>query len=79
MADIFHWPKEYAWKRYLDLSSSLNIRWFNTLCYQGVVTEVMTDVDQMVMFCLLTKRRINLVRLILDFIIYSVHAKRRRH
>ena len=39
----------------------------------------MIDVDQMVMFCLLIKRRINLVRLILDFIISSIHAERKRH
>ena len=33
----------------------------------------------MVMFFLMTKRRINLVRLILDFILAVVNAKRRRH
>ena len=33
----------------------------------------------MVMFCLMTKRRINLARLILDFILVTVHTERRRH
>ena len=42
-------------------------------------TDVMTEVDQMVMFCLMTIRKINLVRLILDFILSAVHAERRRH
>ena len=42
-------------------------------------TEVMTDENQMVMFYLQTWRRFNLVRLILDFIISSVHTDRRRH
>ena len=46
---------------------------------RGGDTEVMTDVDQMVLFCLLSKRRINLMRLILDFIPSSVHAERRRN
>ena len=44
---------------------------------RGGDTEEMTDVDQMVLFCLLSKRRINLVRLILDFILSSVHTERR--
>ena len=39
-------------------------------------TNVMSEVDQMVMFCLMTKRKINLVRLILDFIIAVVGAKK---
>ena len=39
----------------------------------------MTKVDQMVIFYLMTKRRINLVRLILDFILVAINAKRRRH
>ena len=39
----------------------------------------MTEVDQMVMFCLKTKIRINLVRLILDFILAVVNVERRRH
>ena len=42
-------------------------------------TDVMTEVDQMVMFSFMTRRKINLVRLILDFIISDVGAKRRRH
>ena len=41
--------------------------------------DVMTEVDQMVMFCLMTRRRINLVRLILDFILSTVDAARRSH
>ena len=39
----------------------------------------MIEVDQMVMFCLMTRRRINLVRLIIDFILATVHAEIRRH
>ena len=31
------------------------------------------------MFCLMTKRRINLVRLILDFTLAVINAERRRH
>ena len=41
--------------------------------------DVMTEVDQMVVFCLMTKRRINLVKLILDFILSAAYAERRRH
>ena len=33
----------------------------------------------MFMFCLMTRRRINLVRLILDFILNAVNTERRRH
>ena len=33
----------------------------------------------MVMFCFMTKRRINLVRLILDFTLATVNVERRRH
>ena len=33
----------------------------------------------MVIFCLITMRRINLVRLILDFILSAINAERRRH
>ena len=42
-------------------------------------TDVMIEVDQMMMFCLMTKRIINLVRLILDFILAMVNAEKRRH
>ena len=42
-------------------------------------TNMMFGVDHMVMFCLITRRRINLVRLILDFMAPAVNAKRRRH
>ena len=42
-------------------------------------TDIMSEFDQIVMFYLMTKRRINLVRLILDFIITSVGAKRKKH
>ena len=41
--------------------------------------DVMIEVDQMVMYCLMTKRRINLVRLILDYILAVVDATRRSH
>ena len=37
----------------------------------------MTEVDQMVMFCLMNRRRINLVRLILDFILSAMDVTRR--
>ena len=33
----------------------------------------------MVMFCLMTRRRINLIKLILDFILAAVNAERRNH
>ena len=39
----------------------------------------MTKVNQIVMFCLMTNRRINLVRLIMDFILAVMNAERRRH
>ena len=42
-------------------------------------TDVMTKVDRMVMFYLMIRRRINLVRLILDFILALVNVERRRH
>ena len=51
----------------------------HTVLPQSGNKNVMTKVDQMIMFCLITRRRINLVRLILDFIFAAVHAKRRRH
>ena len=38
-------------------------------------TDVMMEVGQMVMFYLMTRRRINLVRLILDFILAIVNAE----
>ena len=41
--------------------------------------DVMTEVDQMLVFYLMTRRRTNLVRLILDFILATVNAERRRH
>ena len=40
-------------------------------------TDVMTD--HMVMFCLMTKRRINLIRLILDYMLSAIDAARRSH
>ena len=46
---------------------------------QSGSTDTMTEVDMTVMICLMTKRRINLVRLILDFTIAAVNANRRRH
>ena len=42
-------------------------------------TNVMSEVDLMVMFCLMIRRRINLVRSVLDFIISATGAERRRH
>ena len=51
----------------------------NTVLPQSGNTDVMTKVDQMVMFGLMTRRRINLVRLILDFILSTVNTERRRH
>ena len=39
----------------------------------------MIEMDQMVMLYLVAKRRINLVRLILDFILAVVNTERRRH
>ena len=41
--------------------------------------DVMTEVVYMVMFCLTTKRRINLIRLILDYILSAIDAARRCH
>ena len=42
-------------------------------------TDVMIEVDHMVMFCLMTRRRINLVWLILDYTLSAIHAARRSH
>ena len=42
-------------------------------------TDVMTEVDHMVMFCLMTKRRINLIRLILDYMLSVIDVARRIH
>ena len=39
----------------------------------------MSEVDRMVMFCLMSKKRINLVRLILDFIIAAVGVEKKKH
>ena len=41
--------------------------------------DIMSEVDQMVMFCLMTRRRINQVRLTLDFIIFTINVERRRY
>ena len=38
-----------------------------------------SEMDQKVMFCLMTRRKINSVRLILDFILGAIGAKRRKH
>ena len=40
---------------------------------------VMTEVDHMVMFCLMTRRRINLIRLILDYTLSTIDDVRRSH
>ena len=42
-------------------------------------TNIMSEVDQMVMFCLMARRTINLMRLILDFIFSAVDAIKRSH
>ena len=42
-------------------------------------TNVMFEVDQMVMFCLMTIRGINLVRLILDYVLLTINAERMSH
>ena len=42
-------------------------------------TDVITEGHQMVMIYLMTRRRINLVRLILDFILSAVDTARRSH
>ena len=42
-------------------------------------TDVITEVNHMVMFCLMTKRRINLIRLILDYMLLAIDAARRSH
>ena len=42
-------------------------------------TNVMTEVDQMVMFYLMTRRRINLVRLILDYMLSTIDEARKSH
>ena len=42
-------------------------------------TDVMTEVDHMVMFCLMTRRRINLIRLILDYMLTTIDDLRRSH
>ena len=41
--------------------------------------DVMTEVDQTVIFGLMTSKRINLVKLILDFILSAVNIEKRRH
>ena len=50
----------------------------HTMLLRSGNTNVITKIDQMVMFCLIM-RRINLVRLILDFILTTINAERRRH
>ena len=50
----------------------------HTMLPQSGNTNVMTKVNQMVMFYLMTRRNINLVRLILDFILAAVNAEKRR-
>ena len=42
-------------------------------------TDVMIEVDHTVIFCLMTKRRINLVRSILDYTLSAIDAARRSH
>ena len=41
--------------------------------------DVMAEIDRMVMFSLMTSRRINFERLILDFILAIVNVERMRH
>ena len=42
-------------------------------------TDVMTEIDHMVMFCLMIRRKINLVRLILDYMLSAMDDARRSH
>ena len=42
-------------------------------------TDVMTEVDHMVMFSFMTRRRINLIRLILDYMLTAIDDLRRSH
>ena len=51
----------------------------HTMLPRSSNTNVMTNVDNMVMFCLMTRRIINLVNLILDFILATINAEWRRH
>ena len=41
--------------------------------------DVMTEVDHMVMFCQMTRRRLNLIRLILDCMLTAINDSRRSH
>ena len=51
------------------------------ICLEDVTgnMDIMIEVDQMLVFCLMTRRRINLVRLILDFILTAANVEKRRH
>ena len=51
----------------------------HTVLLRSGNTDVMSKVDHMVMFCLMTKTKINLVRLILYFIIAAIGAKKKKH
>ena len=42
-------------------------------------TNVITEMDHMVMFCLMTRRRINLIRLILDYMLIAIDDSRRSY
>ena len=42
-------------------------------------TDVMTEMDHKVMFFLMNRRRINLVRLILDYTFSTINAARKSH
>ena len=50
-----------------------------TMLLRSGNTDVMSEVDQMVMFCLMIRRRINLARLILDYILLMVNTERRSY
>ena len=44
-----------------------------------MIVFVMSKIDKMIVFYLMTKRRINIMRVILHFIISTVGVERRRH
>ena len=71
----FHREEKHARKGYSNLCSMVQ----HTVLPSSGKIDVMTEVDQMVMFCLMTRRRINLVRLIMDFIVAAVNVEKKRH
>ena len=51
----------------------------HTMLLRNGNTDIMSEANHMVMFCLMTKRNINLVRLILDFIIAAISVGKKKH